>query len=145
MKKKVNRRYSGFTLIEIMVVLVIIGIIAALVAPNVMSRLGDARKTAAKSDITAIMNALKLYNLDNFRYPTSAQGLEALQNKPTVAPIPNNYKEGGYIDKLPLDPWGNSYQYVNPGKHGEIDVYSFGVNGPSSDGDNSPNVIGSWQ
>lgn len=140
-----NKKRNGFTLIEIMVVLVIIGIIAALVAPNVMSRLGDARKTAAKSDITAIMNALKLYNLDNFRYPTSAQGLEALQSKPTVAPIPNNYKDGGYIDKLPLDPWGNQYQYVNPGKHGEIDVYSFGANGPNSDGDNSPNVIGSWQ
>lgn len=145
MNIKNNRKKSGFTLIEIMVVLVIIGIMAALIVPNVMSRLGDARKTAAKSDIVTIMNALKLYNLDNFRYPTSAQGLEALQNKPTISPIPNNYKEGGYLDKLPLDPWQNPYQYVNPGRHGDVDVYSFGPNGPSSEGDNAPQVIGSWQ
>ncbi|MCX8514559.1 MAG: type II secretion system major pseudopilin GspG [Burkholderiales bacterium] len=135
----------GFTLIEIMVVLVIIGVMAALIVPRVVGRTEDARKVAAKSDIASIMNALKLYNLDNLRYPTSAQGLDALVHKPSVAPIPNNYKDGGYLDKLPDDPWGNPYQYQNPGRHGEIDVYSFGPNGQNGSGDSGDGVIGNWQ
>ncbi|MFN8770244.1 MAG: type II secretion system major pseudopilin GspG [Neisseriaceae bacterium] len=140
-----NNKRKGFTLIEIMVVLVIIGIMAALIVPKVLGRAEDARKVAAKSDISAIMNALKLYNLDNMRYPTNQQGLEALVSKPTVAPIPNSYKDGGYLDKLPTDPWGNAYQYQNPGKHGDVDVYSLGQNGNQGDGENSSSIIGSWQ
>ncbi len=143
--QNVNIKKRGFTLIEIMVVLVILGVMAALVVPRVMGRADDARKVAAKSDIASIMNALKLYNLDNMRYPTNAQGLDALVKKPTVAPIPSNYKDGGYLDKLPVDPWGSPYQYQNPGKHGEIDVYSFGPDGQTSGGDNGPGVFGSWQ
>jgi general secretion pathway protein G len=142
----VARSDSGFTLIEIMVVLVIIGIMAALIVPRVLNRAQDARLVAAKADISTIMNALKLYNLDNMRYPTVAQGLNALVSIPTIAPVPNNYKSGGYLDKLPNDPWGNSYQYANPGKHGDVDVYSLGaegnVNNPSED---AAGVIGSWQ
>lgn len=140
-----NIKQKGFTLIEIMVVLVILGVMAALVVPRVLGRADDARKVAAKSDIASLMNALKLYNLDNMRYPTNAQGLEALTQKPSVAPIPSNYKDGGYLEKLPVDPWGSPYQYQNPGKHGEIDVYSFGPNGQSAAGDNGEGVIGSWQ
>ena len=143
--QNVNIRRRGFTLIEIMVVLVILGVMAALVVPRVLGRAEDSRKVAAKSDIASLMNALKLYNLDNMRYPTNQQGLEALAKKPTVAPIPNNYKDGGYLDKLPTDPWGNPYQYQNPGKHGEIDVYSFGPDGQTAAGDNGPGVYGSWQ
>ncbi|MDQ5920939.1 MAG: ral secretion pathway protein [Pseudomonadota bacterium] len=142
---KQQARQRGFTLIEIMVVLVILGVMAALVVPRVLGRADDARKVAAKSDIASIMNALKLYNLDNMRYPTNAQGLEALAKKPTVAPIPNNYKDGGYLDKLPTDPWGGAYQYQNPGKHGEIDVYSYGPDGQTAGGDSGAGVIGNWQ
>jgi len=140
-----NNKRKGFTLIEIMVVLVIIGIMAALIVPNVLGRAEDARKIAAKSDISTIMNALKLYNLDNMRYPTNQQGLDALVNKPTVAPIPNSYKDGGYLSKLPLDPWGNQYQYQNPGKHGEVDVYTYGPNASDANGSDGNGVIGSWQ
>lgn len=140
-----QRKRSGFTLIEIMVVLVILGIMAALVVPRVLGRTDDARRVAAQSDISSVMNALKLYKLDNMRYPTNQQGLDALVNKPSVAPIPNNFKSGGYLEKLPKDPWGNDYQYQNPGKHGEIDVYTYGPDGPTSAGDNSTSVIGSWQ
>ncbi len=140
-----NIKRSGFTLIEIMVVLVILGVMAALVVPRVLGRADDARKVAAKSDIASLMNALKLYNLDNMRYPTNGQGLEALTQKPGVAPIPTNYKDGGYLEKLPIDPWGSPYQYANPGKHGEVDVYSFGPDGQSASGDNGAKIIGSWQ
>ena len=140
-----NIKQRGFTLIEIMVVLVILGVMAALVVPRVLGRTDDARKVAAKSDISSIMNGLKLYNLDNMRYPTNAQGLDALVNKPTVEPIPNTYKDGGYLDKLPTDPWGSPYQYQNPGKHGEVDVYSFGPDGQTASGDSGPSVIGNWQ
>ena len=143
--RKMHRRSSGFTLIEIMVVLVILGIMAALVVPRVLGRTDDARRVAAQSDISSIMNSLKLYKLDNMRFPTNQQGLDALVNKPSIAPIPNNFKSGGYLDKLPKDPWGNDYQYANPGKHGEIDVYTYGPDGPTSAGDNSQSVIGSWQ
>ena len=145
MQQKRLRKTSGFTLIEIMVVLVIMGVMAALIVPRVVGRVEDSRKVAAKSDIASIMNALKLYNLDNMRYPTNQQGLTALVNKPNIAPIPNNYKSGGYLEKLPNDPWGNAYQYVNPGRHGEIDVYSFGPNGQGSGGEDANGVIGNWQ
>jgi general secretion pathway protein G len=143
--QNVNIKKRGFTLIEIMVVLLILGVMAALVVPRVMGRTEDARKVAAKSDIASLMNGLKLYNLDNMRYPTTAQGLDALVKKPTISPVPTGYKDGGYLDKLPNDPWGAPYQYQNPGKHGEIDIYSFGPDGQTGGGDSGNTVIGSWQ
>jgi general secretion pathway protein G len=133
---------SGFTLIELMVVLVIIGVLAALIVPNVLERADDARATAAKTDVTNLMQALKLYKLDNQRYPTAEQGLQALVNKPATAPVPPNWKP--YLDKLPSDPWHQPYQYLNPGVRGEIDVMSFGADGqPGGEGKNAD--IGSWQ
>lgn len=125
-----------------MVVMVIMGIMAALVVPNLLSRPDQARAVAAKQDIAGIMQALKLYHLDNGRYPSNTQGLDALQKKPNTAPIPPNWQ--AYLDKVPQDPWGNSYQYLNPGVHGEIDIFSFGADGlPGGEGTNAD--IGSWQ
>ena len=133
----------GFTLIEIMVVVVIMGILAALVVPKLMGRTDDARITAARQDIATLMQALKLYKLDNLRYPTTEQGLQALVAKPTAGPAANGWKTGGYIDKLPKDPWGNSYQYLSPGVHGEVDVFSYGAD--SQPGGAGPDAdIGSW-
>jgi general secretion pathway protein G len=132
----------GFTLIELMVVLVIIGVLGALIVPNLLDRADDARVTAAKTDVNNVMQALKLYKLDNQRYPSNEQKLEALVKKPTVSPIPPNWKP--YVDKLPTDPWGRPYQYLNPGIKGEIDVYSLGADGePGGEGKNAD--IGSWQ
>jgi general secretion pathway protein G len=139
-----RKRSRGFTLIEIMVVVVIMGILAALVVPKLMGRTDDARIMAAKQDISTIMQALKLYRLDNSRYPTTEQGLQALVAKPTSGPIPSNWKEGGYIEKLPKDPWGNPYQYMSPGIHGEVDVFSLGADGqPGGSGTDAD--IGSWE
>src|SRR6476660_3156985 len=121
----------GFTLLEVMVVVVILGILAALVVPKIISRPDEARAVAAKQDIASIMQALKLYRLDNQRYPTTEQGLQALVVKPTSLPIPNNWKNGGYLERLPKDPWGSPYQYLNPGLHGDIDVFSFAADGAS--------------
>ena len=132
----------GFTLIELMVVLVIIGVLAALIVPNVLDRADDARSTAARTDVTNVMQALKLYRLDNQRYPTAEQGLQALVVKPTAGPVPGNWKP--YLEKLPNDPWGRPYQYLNPGIKGEIDVMSFGADGqPGGEGKDAD--IGSWQ
>jgi general secretion pathway protein G len=137
-----RRRSRGFTLLELMVVIVIIGVLAALIAPNVLSRVGQAKITAAQTDITSIMNALKIYKLDNGRYPSTDQGLQALVAKPSSGSIPGNWKT--YLDKLPDDPWHHPYQYANPGVHGEIDVFSFGADGqPGGEGDDAD--IGSWQ
>ena len=124
-----SRRSRGFTLIEIMVVVVIMGILAALVVPKLMGRTDDARISAAKQDISTLMSALKLYRLDNQRYPTTEQGLQALIAKPTSGPAANGWKTGGYIDKLPKDPWGSPYQYLSPGIKGEVDVFSLGADG----------------
>ncbi|HEX5312155.1 type II secretion system major pseudopilin GspG [Aquabacterium sp.] len=132
----------GFTLIELMVVLVIIGLLAALIVPNVLDRADDARVTAAKTDVANLMQALKLYKLDNMRFPTSEQGLQALVTKPTTGPIPPNWKP--YLEKLPNDPWGRGYQYVNPGVKGPVDVFSFGADGQSG-GEGRDADIGSWQ
>ncbi len=141
--RTLQRRVStGFTLIELMVVLVILGVLAALIVPNVLDRADDARVTAARTDVNNLMQALKLYKLDNQRYPTAEQGLQALLVKPTTGPIPTNWKS--YLDKLPNDPWGRSYQYLNPGVKGEIDVLSFGADGqPGGEGKNAD--IGSWE
>ena len=137
-----KRSTAGFTLIELMVVLVIIGVLAALIVPNVLDRADDARSTAAKTDVNNLMGALKLYKLDNQRFPTAAQGLQALRAKPTEGPIPTNWKS--YLDKLPNDPWGRPYQYLNPGLRGEVDVFSFGSDGqPGGEGKDAD--IGSWE
>ena len=137
-----TRRQRGFTLIELMVVLAILGVLAALVVPNVLGRADDARITAAKTDVSNLMQALKLYRLDNQNYPTAEQGLSALVVKPTTGPVPANWKP--YIDKLPNDPWGRPYHYMNPGVKGEIDVLSLGADGqPGGEGKNAD--IGSWQ
>ena len=137
-----HNRQHGFTLIELMVVLVIIGVLAALIVPNVLDRADDARTTAARTDVTNVMQALKLYKLDNLRYPTAEQGLQALVSKPTNGPIPGNWKP--YLEKLPSDPWGRPYQYLNPGIKGEIDVMSFAADGQSG-GEGKDADIGSWQ
>ena len=132
----------GFTLIELMVVLVIIGVLAALIVPNVLNRADDARVTAAHTDVSRLMQALKLYRLDNQRYPSSEQGLAALVSRPTLPPEPPRWKP--YLDKLPRDPWGRPYQYLNPGTHGEIDVFSFGADGqPGGEGNDAD--VGSWE
>ena len=125
-----------------MVVLVIIGVLAALIVPNVLERADDARTMAARTDVNNLVQALKLYKLDNQRYPTAEQGLSALVVKPTSGPIPPNWKP--YLDKLPNDPWNNPYQYLNPGIKGEIDVLSFGADGQAG-GEGKNADVGSWQ
>jgi len=138
-----TRGQRGFTLLEVMVVVVILGILAALVVPKIISRPDEARVMAARQDIASLMQALKLYRLDNQRYPTTEQGLQSLVTMPTIAPIPPNWKTGGYVERLPKDPWGNPYQYLNPGVHGEIDVFSYGADAaPGGEGIDAD--LGSW-
>ncbi|MGA8880930.1 MAG: type II secretion system major pseudopilin GspG [Azonexus sp.] len=138
-----RKRHSGFTLIEVMIVIVILGVLAALIVPKVMGRPDEARIAAARQDIFTIMQSLKLYKLDNRRYPTTEQGLVALVHKPSQAPLPQNWSAGGYLERLPNDPWGQPYQYLNPGLHGEIDVMSFGADGqPGGQGVDAD--IGNW-
>ena len=133
---------SGFTLVEIMVVVVILAVLAALVVPRVVGRTDEARAVAAKQDIASVLQALKLYRIDNSRYPSNAQGLGALVTRPTTEPLAENWKS--YLDRLPSDPWGRTYLYLNPGVHGEIDVFSLGADG-NSGGDGADADIGSWQ
>ena len=138
-----NRSQLGFTLIEVMVVIAIIGIMATLIVPQIMSKPNEARVIAAKQDINSIVQALKLYRLDNSRYPTTEQGLSALVAKPTSEPIPQNWKPNGYVDRLPKDPWGFAYQYSNPGTRAEIDVFSLGAdNQPGGTGFDAD--LGNW-
>ena len=139
-RQKLSR---GFTLIEIMVVVIILGILGTLVVPKIMGRPDEARVVAAKQDISSIMQALNLYRLDNSRYPTTEQGLQALVTRPTQEPVPSNYKDGGYLSKLPTDPWGSAYQFLSPGLKGEVDVMSLGADRkPGGEGVNTD--IGSW-
>ena len=136
-----NTFQRGFTLIEIMVVVVILGILAAIVAPNVIGRIDDANKTKARADIRGFESALRMYRVDNFAYPTAEQGLQALVEKPNDA---KNWNSGGYIGTMTKDPWGNAYQYLNPGNHGEIDLYTFGRDGrPGGEGLDAD--IGNWE
>lgn len=136
-------RQRGFTLLEVMVVVVILGILAALVVPRIIGRPDEARAIAAKQDIASLMQALKLYRLDNQRYPSTEQGLQALIVQPAAAPLASNWKAGGYVERLPNDPWGHPYQYLNPGVRGEIDVFSMGADrAPGGEGNDAD--IGSW-
>lgn len=140
---RVTTRPAGFTLIEVMIVVVILSVMAALIVPKLMGRPDEARIVAARQDIASIAQALKLYRLDNLRYPTTEQGLQALVSKPTQTPLANNWKAEGYLERLPKDPWGSPYQYLAPGIHGEIDIYSLGADqAPGGEGVNAD--IGNW-
>ena len=134
---------KGFSLIEVMVVVVILAILAAIVVPKVLSRPDQAKIVKAKEDVMAIQNAMDLYKLDNGSYPSQAQGIKALVTKPTTAPVPANYAPGGYLHQLPVDPWGNPYRYANPGKHGQIDIYTYGANNQAT-GTGVNATIGNW-
>ncbi|BEI24527.1 type II secretion system major pseudopilin GspG [Vibrio fluvialis] len=141
MNKKVNKQ-SGFTLLEVMVVVVILGILASFVVPNLLGNKEKADQQKAITDIVALENALDMYKLDNNVYPTTDQGLDALVNKPS-SPEPRNYRAGGYIKRLPKDPWGNDYQYLSPGDKGTIDVFTLGADGQEG-GEGTSSDIGNW-
>ncbi|EED33809.1 general secretion pathway protein G [gamma proteobacterium NOR5-3] len=138
------RRQSGFSLVEILVVLVIMGLLISIVAPTVLNRADDARIQKAQADFKAIETALKIYRLDNYVYPTTEQGLEALVSASSIDPTPRNFKEGGYLAELPLDPWGRPYLYLSPGENGEIDIYTLGADGLSGGEDQNAD-IGNWK
>lgn len=138
-----QRKQRGFTLIEIMVVVVILGILAALVVPQVMNRPDQAKVTVAKGDIKAISAALDMYKLDNYSYPSTQQGLDALVQKPGGNPQPKNWNRDGYLKRVPKDPWGNDYQYLSPGTRGQYDLYSFGADGKQGGSDLNAD-IGNW-
>ena len=141
MKARTN---AGFSLVEILVVLVIMGLLISVVAPTVLNRADEARVQKAQADFKAIETALKIYRLDNYVYPTTEQGLEALVEASTMSPEPRNFKQGGYLSELPIDPWGRPYLYLSPGEHGEIDIYSLGADGLSGGEDQSAD-IGNWK
>jgi general secretion pathway protein G len=141
--RRQESRVSGFTLIEVMVVVAILGILAAIVVPRIMDRPDQARIVKARQDIRVVQSALDLYRLDNFRYPSTEQGLQALVTKPSGSPEAKNWKSGGYLDKLPKDPWGNEYEFLNPGVHGAVDIFSYGADG-SPDGEDVDSDIGNW-
>ena len=131
----------GFTLLEVLVVVMILGVLAALIVPRIMDRPDEARRVAAKADVNTLVQTLKLYRLDNGMYPTTDQGLQALVQRPTTNPVPPNWKQ--YLDRLPKDPWGSEYQYLQPGTRGEIDVFSLGADrARGGDGNNAD--IGNW-
>jgi len=142
--KAIYKKQQGFTLIEIIVVVVIIGILATFVAPKFLGKTDDARIVKAKSDIQAIESALDIYKLDNYAYPTTDQGLEALVTIPSGDPAPANWQQGGYVKKLRKDPWQRDYLYLNPGEKGEIDIYSLGADGVEG-GEGANADIGNWE
>lgn len=135
-----NNRQQGFTLLEIMVVIVILGMLAAMVVPNIMGNKEKADQQKAVSDIVSLENMLDMYKLDNSKYPTTEQGLESLVTKPSASPEPRNYRDGGYIKRLPRDPWGNDYLMMSPGEHGKVDVFTAGPDGQAGTEDD----IGNW-
>jgi general secretion pathway protein G len=137
------KRADGFTLIEVMVVVVILGILAAVVVPRIMDNPDKARVVKAKQDLRAVESALNLYKLDNFNYPSTDQGLEALVSQPAGEPRANNWKAGGYLGYLPKDPWGSDYLYLSPGLQGEIDIFTYGADGRSG-GEGAAADIGNW-
>lgn len=137
------RRQTGFTLIEIMVVITILAILSVLVVPKLVGRTDEARRVAAKVQIKNIEEGLQMYKLDNGDYPSTEQGLDALVNKPSVGTIPKNWREGGYLPKVPADPWGNRYVYISPGTHGDFDLLSYGADGESG-GEGKSADIESW-
>lgn len=145
-KQQRRSMQQGFSLIEIMVVLVIIGLLVSIVAPNVLDRADDARVQKVHADFSTIATVLKLYRLDNYNYPSSEQGLEALVEKPSVDPIPSSWKKGGYLDDLPRDPWGRPYLYLSPAEFGDgdFDIYTLGADGVSGGEDQNAD-IGNWQ
>ncbi|WP_036188346.1 type II secretion system major pseudopilin GspG [Marinimicrobium agarilyticum] len=140
MNRNIQRGQGGFSLIEIMVVVIIIGLLASIVAPAVLDRADEARIQKVHADFKAIQTALKLYRIDNYTYPTTEQGLEALVNKPTMAPEPRNWKQSGYLDELPQDPWGSPYQYLSPGETREYDIYTLGADGISGGEDQNADI-----
>ncbi len=135
---------TGFSLVEILVVLVIMGLLASVVVPNVLERADEARIKKVYADFSAIDTALKLYRLDNYVVPVSEQGLEALVEKPSLPPEPRNWKDGGYLKELPEDPWGRPYLYLSPGEYGEYDLYTLGADGISG-GEGQNADIGNWK
>jgi general secretion pathway protein G len=141
LRSRAHARHRGFTLIEVMVVVVILALLAGIVVPKIMSRPDEARVVRAQGDIAGIVQALKLYRLDNGTYPTTEQGLAALVQRPTTTPLPNNWKPGGYLDRVQKDPWGRDYQFLNPGVRGEIDVFSLGADGQSGGEGNNADIF----
>ncbi|EWH11233.1 general secretion pathway protein G [Catenovulum agarivorans DS-2] len=137
---RVNKKQQGFTILEIMVVLVIIGILAGMIAPNFIGESDKAKVKKAATDIVTLEQALDMYKLNNNVYPSTEQGLDALVNQPTIDPVPRNFPDGGYIKRLPEDPWGNEYQLLSPGEYGKIDIFSVGPDGQADTEDD----IGNW-
>lgn len=138
-----SNNQQGFTLIEILIVVVILSILAITVVPQFLEEPGKARVARAKSDIQSLKTALSMYKLDNFQYPSTSQGLQALISKPSGQPLAKNWKPGGYVENMVKDPWGNDYQYLNPGNHSTIDIYSLGADGqPGGEEQNSD--VGNW-
>lgn len=142
-RRPLNPKQGGFTLIEVMIVVVILGILAAAVVPNLTGRAGEARVVKAKDDIRALSGALNMYKLDNYRFPSTDQGLEALVNRPSGEPEPKNWRKDGYISNLPKDPWGNEYQYLSPGENGAYDIWSYGAD-EAEGGEEEDQDITSW-
>jgi general secretion pathway protein G len=142
--KTPNASQAGFSLVEILVVLVIMGLLISVVAPTVLNRADEARVQKVQADFKAIETALKIYRLDNYVYPTTEQGLEALVEPSSLDPEPRNFKKGGYLSELPMDPWGRPYLYLSPGEHGEVDLYSLGADGLSG-GEEQNADLGNWR
>lgn len=138
-----QRRQQGFTLLEIMIVIVILGVLGSMVVPNLLANKDRADQQKAMTDISSLEQSLDMYRLDNSSYPNTDQGLDSLVNKPTASPEPRSYRQGGYIKRLPEDPWGNEYQYLNPGEHGSFDIFTLGADNQEG-GEGLDQDIGNW-